>query len=418
VKSLQNYCLDLKFSRPNKNVVASRMVQIAASEGLKVDQVTMETLVETCNNDIRWVLNTLQMRRKASTTLTFDDVKGGSSKDLDMSPFNVCDALLGPRANAAHINERINLMFQDADLMPLFIAENYINMVPASAAADDAARMDLVAQAAQCVSDGDLVNRQVRGSMKWSLMPFGNFTYVHAASLVCGRREPFDNYERFHRFPQWLGKNSSQNKQRRLLGELHLHATASTHFTANRFALRESYLPLLRQALTAPMRSSKDGDGKSGIPGVLELMHTYGFTREDWDSILDMTKFKGKNSIFSDPAQNIPTGTKSQFTRECNKATGPVHYADGQIKGMKKSKGRGRDSSGMEGLEGEEENGNDEEGDDTKDQAQNKLGKISAAKLKRINFEGDGGSVSKPIKGKSKGAAVGMKSGKTASKRK
>lgn len=50
-------------------------------------------------------------------------------------------------------------------------------------------------------------------------------------------------------------------------------------------------------------------------------------------------------------------------------------------------------------------------------QAQNKLGKISAAKLKRINFEGDGGSVSKPIKGKSKGAAVGMKSGKT-SKRK
>lgn len=41
--------------------------------------------------------------------------------------------------------------------------------------------------------------------------------------------------------------------------------------------------------------------------------------REDWDSILDMTKFKGKNSIFSDPAQNIPTGTKSQFTRECNK---------------------------------------------------------------------------------------------------
>lgn len=62
-------------------------------------------------------------------------------QDLDMSPFNVCDALLGPRANAAHINERINLMFQDADLMPLFIAENYINMVPASAAADDAARM-------------------------------------------------------------------------------------------------------------------------------------------------------------------------------------------------------------------------------------------------------------------------------------
>ena len=34
----------------------------------------MEALVESCNNDIRWVLNTLQMRRKASTKLSYDEV--------------------------------------------------------------------------------------------------------------------------------------------------------------------------------------------------------------------------------------------------------------------------------------------------------------------------------------------------------
>eukprot|EP00959_Pyramimonas_sp_CCMP1952_P248863 5202193-Pyramimonas_sp.AAC.1 len=43
----------------------------------------MEALVESCNNDIRWVLNTLQMRRKASTKLSYDDVKKqGVSRDV------------------------------------------------------------------------------------------------------------------------------------------------------------------------------------------------------------------------------------------------------------------------------------------------------------------------------------------------
>jgi hypothetical protein len=79
-------------------------------------QPTMESLVESCNNDIRWVLNTLQMRRKASTRLCYDDVAkqgaGGSAKDVDLSPFNVTDLLLGPFCSQRSITERINLMFQ------------------------------------------------------------------------------------------------------------------------------------------------------------------------------------------------------------------------------------------------------------------------------------------------------------------
>ena len=57
-----------------------------------------------------------------------------------MSPFNVCDLLLNGRTQNS-INDRINLMFQDADLMPLFIAENYINMIPPNVANDSVERM-------------------------------------------------------------------------------------------------------------------------------------------------------------------------------------------------------------------------------------------------------------------------------------
>ena len=70
------------------------------------------------------------------------------------------------------------------------------------------------------------------------------------------------------RFAAWLGQNSSSGKQRRLLGELHTRMLSSGAVHVDRGALRQAYLPVLRQALTAPMAAAD----KEGIPAVLETM--------------------------------------------------------------------------------------------------------------------------------------------------
>ena len=70
------------------------------------------------------------------------------------------------------------------------------------------------------------------------------------------------------RFTAWLGQNSSQGKQRRLLGELHTRMLSSGAVHADRGALRQAYLPVLRQALTAPVVAAE----KDGIPAVIETM--------------------------------------------------------------------------------------------------------------------------------------------------
>jgi DNA polymerase III delta prime subunit len=87
------------------------MLQIALQEGLKVNDIAMEALIESCNSDIRLVLNTLQarvaqhspsahlltstrraqMRRLNSDTLQFDDVKSTATKDLELGAFNATD---------------------------------------------------------------------------------------------------------------------------------------------------------------------------------------------------------------------------------------------------------------------------------------------------------------------------------------
>jgi replication factor C subunit 1 len=63
MKSLANHTMELKYARPQKGSIAVRMMEVARKEGLVVDKATMEALVETCNNDIRWVLNSLQVWR-------------------------------------------------------------------------------------------------------------------------------------------------------------------------------------------------------------------------------------------------------------------------------------------------------------------------------------------------------------------
>ena len=61
MKSLVGYCLDLRYRRPTKKVIARRAMQIGNIEGMKVEENAAEAMAESCGNDIRQVLNSLQM---------------------------------------------------------------------------------------------------------------------------------------------------------------------------------------------------------------------------------------------------------------------------------------------------------------------------------------------------------------------
>jgi hypothetical protein len=61
--------------------------------------------------------------------------------------------------------------------------------------------------------------------------------------------------------------------------------------------------------------------------------------REDFDSLLDMTKFKTKAGWGTDPMKSVETKVKSAFTRLFNKAGLPVRCTI-MVEDAKKSKGR------------------------------------------------------------------------------
>ena len=395
LKSLQNYTQDMPFSRPTKPQILNRMLKIAEDEGITMSSSAMEALIETTNNDIRLIINQLQMRRLTKQSFEYDDIKGLSKKDVDMGPFTAVDKLCAANADKMSVNDRLNLVFQDSDIIPLFIQENYLHYRPFQAR-DELHRLELVSKAAACICEGDVMNKSVRAKQNWGLMPYANvISSVMPTSVLRGNREVFGTFpgeRNFNRFPGWLGKNSTHGKNKRLLMELHSHCVSGGDFKSDVASLREEYVPLLKTLLTQPLRSvSAGGQEKEGIPEVMSRMNAYSLTRQDWESIQDVSKFKGNGPLFADPSAGIPTAVKSAFTRECNSGS-RVFHSGILVQEAKKGKRRG---GGGDDDDDEAAGSGDEEKDEF--EAPQKP-KISAKKLAAMGFvaKDDGKKGKKP----------------------
>ncbi|KAL0459979.1 UNVERIFIED_CONTAM: Replication factor C subunit [Sesamum latifolium] len=321
LKSLVNYCLLLSFRKPTKQQMAKRLAQIAKAEGLQVNEIALEELAERVNGDIRLALNQLQYMSLSMSVIKFDDIKQrlqSNSKDEDISPFTAVDKLFGFNGGKLRMDERIDLSMSDPDLVPLLIQENYINYRPSSAGKDDNGmkRMNLLARAAESIGDGDIINVQIRRYRQWQLSQIGCLaSSIIPAALLHGQRETLEQGERnFNRFGGWLGKNSTMGKNYRLLEDLHVHLLASRESNLGRAPLRLDYLTLLLKRLTDPLRVLPKDEA---VERVVEFMDLYSISMEDFDTMVEMSKFKGHPN----PLDGIQPAVKSALTRAYNKGS-------------------------------------------------------------------------------------------------
>ncbi|UPR05161.1 subunit 1 of replication factor C [Chloropicon primus] len=326
MKPLRNVCVELDFRKPDKRMIARRMQQVCEKEGLQAAPVALETLAERSNGDLRILLGYLQQWKLTRDTLTYDDVRGSSiDKDSDISPFKVCDVLLGFEGKNYSISDQLNMVFQDMDLIPLLVQENYVNHRP-QVAGNDKQRMKILAKAADGMSYGDWASQVVRGQGEWGIMPYqGVMGAVYPATYVRGQREVmnlYPNEPNMTRFSAWLGKNSSQSKVQRELREV---------------GLPSDYLPLVQRRLSQPLLDK----GKEGIDEVVEFMKTYGLVKEDKDAILDSLRPKFfKNA--EDPMKKVPTAVKSALTRSLTKAELVRDWTVPKPKAKSKAKAKGK----------------------------------------------------------------------------
>ncbi|KAH7061256.1 replication factor RFC1 C terminal domain-containing protein [Macrophomina phaseolina] len=405
---------DLPFRRPTTDQIRSRIMTIAYREGLKMPKNVVDALIEGTNADIRQVVNMVSTAKLDEEAMDFDRSKSMSKaweKHIILKPWDIVGKILQghmfSETSKHSLNDKTELYFNDHELSYLMLQENYLGTNPIRAANyqgkdRNLKLLELVDNAAESISDGDLVDRMIHGSQQqWSLMPtHAIFSFVRPASFVAGSMAGFKT-----NFPQWLGKNSTQGKLTRMVKEIQGHMRLRT--SGDRHEIRQQYIPILWQELVKKLEQ----EGKEAVPEVIELMDSYFLTKEDFDAILEL----GVGPMDMEKVK-IESQSKATFTRLYNQQSHPVPFmkASAVVAPTKAAKEKpDLEEAIEESDEGEvvedpdAKKEEDDEGDITKDkyikQPKKKAAPKKKARSKAANDDEE--EEEKPKKGKGKGRA-------------
>lgn len=328
VRSLANYCYDLKFDKPTALQISKRIEEICRQEKLSVASNTIQVLTESTNGDIRQILNLLQTYSIKNRSLGAAESVGVSKeqeKDFTFNIFTLTSKLLdGQKFRQESLEQRFGYYFHDYSMVPLMVQENYLKKSPQIA--EDVAKgnqkvlefktLELLSNAADSISDGDLVEQMIYGKGEWSLMPTHNvFSTLRPAFFVHGGSAPGFQSWNTYGFPSYLGRFSKQSKSFRVMRDIQLHM--SFRASADKMQLRQEYLFLLLQRMTQPLRDQ----GSEGIDAVVALLDHYFLNKEDYDNLLELGLGPCRSEILVKP---VATATKTALTRTLNKPGHPV----------------------------------------------------------------------------------------------
>jgi replication factor C subunit 1 len=264
LRTLTNYCVDIRIPRPTKTLIVEHLMKIAKAEDLELDAADALDVVEESGHDIRQAINCLQIG-------IID------AKDRQQSPFEACSTILGAKKGA--LDARYDSFFADSLLVPLLVQQNYV--------CPDAS-LNRLSLSADAISDMDLFDPH--RDQHWDLMPAQAMCAVRAGYKLNG----------FPAFPAWLGKTSTENKRRKLIKEMSPFRTKGC----------DDYVNFWR---AFSLKRLEKGDNAS-IMQVVDMLDAYGLTRDD---LMESMQVGYKDEAIL--TLHVSSKTKAALTREYNK---------------------------------------------------------------------------------------------------
>jgi replication factor C subunit 1 len=336
IRTLANHCYDLRVKRPIKNIIAKRLVEIGALEGMTVEYNAAEKLVEEGGNDIRQAIHSLQMWHASSNSIKMQDLKEGmkrieKDKVLRSSPFDATAEIL---AGKSPFDQRYNMFFIDYSLIPLMVQENYLQYAKGGSlrTASEVDMLTKLSQAADAVSDMELAGSSVMGQdQHWELLPTQAMLSVRVGSIIQG-------FAGFPSFPSWLGKYSTTGKKKRLTQELvtHTNLKIGQGFTP----IRLEYAPYLRNIIVQPLLVK----GADAVEETCDLLDAYGLSKDDFSENIRELQFLIEGKL-PDHITNIDSKVKAALTRAYNARE---HKSQALVDEQEIVKGKKKRSSAMD----------------------------------------------------------------------
>ena len=379
LKTLANYCYDLKFVHPDKRTISIRLAEICKKENISCELNALDYICEICGNDIRQIMNFIELWARTHKTIKFSDLTGsgqkmeGKDEVVMLTNFDAAKELLNSKSKSLPFRNLLDLYFIDYDLIPLLIYENYLSTFPSQNYKNKIDELESISLAADCISESDVLDKKIRTNMDWRLLADRGLI---GCCTICKINKGFVP---FPKFPEALGKISSLNKIKRETTEL-----KECFYSSSGEEIRRQILPVIYTYL---VNYIVDGD----IDGALEMMKNNHITMELFkENMTDLVSEKLKSSF-----DKVGTANKSNLTRAYNKNFKTSIIRNKNKKGKNKTsvdvnneKVFDENGNPLNDIEGENEN--EEENDESSETIINgKKGKKKAKKTKKKKDDDD-----------------------------
>jgi len=184
IKPILSYSVDFKMQKPLYAEVYRLMYRVVTTERIRIREADVQAWYERSNGDIRFMLNSLQLRCKDNAF----------KKDLQST--NVFDTTGKLLSMEETLDDKWDTYWRSSELHPLMVQENYINTT--FNVRDEVRKLDNLVASAEALSASDVL---------LYMEPYSACSVIQATA-TCNKKGAI-------KFPQFLARTSVINKNRR-----------------------------------------------------------------------------------------------------------------------------------------------------------------------------------------------------------
>ena len=304
LKSLINYCYDIRFFKPDKRQIVLRLMDICKKEGIFLDNQTLTYVVENFGNDIRQIINYLDLCSRNKNA--FKNIKKNceevkKDKSITVGSFDVTKLLLNKNESSKlNFVQKLDLFFVDFDLIPNMMQENYINTAKINNnSVDKVESLKKIIEGMEHISFSDTIDKRMKSQMEWSLLPDKGIHSTVIPSMI------FSSYLGFPKFPEYYNKISRINKVERELNEL-----KRIFCDYSLFEIKNEVGPLFFSIIIDKIVN----EGNNGIDGIVDIFNYYRMNTNLFKENLYDLQSKENQTLYN----KINTSLKAKLTKKLN----------------------------------------------------------------------------------------------------
>ena len=195
IKSITDKITNFKMVSPYDNEILTFLYPILRENKIFIKQNELNDIINNCNRDIRYILNTIEMMTYDKNKNNINEINFKDHTSLNM--FEISKRLFDMDKT---FDEKYNLFFLEYSIMPLFIQENYINNT--FNVKDITKKMENISDSAELLANGDVVERMMYETNDWDLEKYIAVCDIEATIEKCNTK--------IIKFPEYLKKNKKQ----------------------------------------------------------------------------------------------------------------------------------------------------------------------------------------------------------------